>query len=175
MMDWREFINDLHARTKRKLMEELLFSKNDEFVSTNLWEIEDNQAYVHVGYYFGRRDEDEWTEIRTQMVSRIKVMEDPLGLIRGHTIDGVDFVQSAVDKYKMVDRELRQMLYVLMMATCGPPPRVTEMTSLKFINSIMGPRDIFVVGGQVMFVTEYHKSQSIMKKLKVYLYEGNNI
>jgi len=110
---------------------------------------------------------DDWSKYRRAMLEWNLRAEDPYGLIVGNYDDGVAFQQTAVDEYKRKDQDFRDLLYIGMLGTCGPPPRTTEMTSLKYINSDLGKRNIFILGGQIMFVTEYHKSQGIMKRQKV--------
>ena len=170
MPDWKRFLHELTAKAEDTLATGLLFRSDGTLPNCNLWEIEDNQALTHVGYYFGRRDNDEWKTVRIELLQRIEEMNDLYGLIERDTENGGAFVQVAVDEYKRVEKEFREMLYILMLVTCGLPPRVTEMTSIKYMNLREGSRNIFVMGGQVMLVTEYHKSQSIMKKQKALPY-----
>ena len=170
MTDWKRFLHELMLKAEEKLGRVLLFRADGTLPNFNLWEVEDNQALTHIGYYFGRRDEEEWTRVRKEMLQRNRDRGDRYGLIERDNHNGRAFVQAAVDEYKRVETEFREMLYILMLGTCGPPPRVTEMTSIKYMNSREGSRNIFVMGGQVMLVTEYHKSQSIMKKQKVLPY-----
>ena len=54
------------------------------------------------------------------------------------------------------------------MPTLGLSGRGTEMTSLRYINTMEGDRSIYVEDGQLMFITEYHKSMALMKEVKVY-------
>jgi len=78
--------------------------------------------------------------------------QDPHGLIDDDGEDGAMFVPAAVGKYQALDREFRELLYILVLATGGAPPRGTEMASLKYMNTQHGTRNIFISGGQVMFV-----------------------
>ena len=65
-----------------------------------------------------------------------------------------------------MDRFL-EVLYIVVLITCGLPGRTKEMTSLKFVNTMNGDRNFLLEDGQFMFVTEYHKSQAIMDIPKV--------
>ena len=67
---------------------------------------------------------------------------------------------------RKVDR-FRELLLLCMHLTGGQPARGTEMTTLRFKNGYLQDRNIFVMHGQMVFVTRYHKSQSQMDKPKV--------
>jgi hypothetical protein len=54
-----------------------------------------------------------------------------------------------------------------MMFTCGLSGRGTEMTSLRWMNTMDGDRSIYIEDQQLMFVTEYHKSMALMDDQKV--------
>ena len=54
-----------------------------------------------------------------------------------------------------------------MMFTCGLSGRGTEMTSLRWMNTMDGDRSIYIEDHQLMFVTEYHKSMALMDDQKV--------
>ena len=60
-----------------------------------------------------------------------------------------------------------KVLYIATVTTCGISGRTTETTSLKFVNTMNGDRNMYLEDGQFMFVTEYHKSQAIMDIPKV--------
>jgi hypothetical protein len=51
-------------------------------------------------------------------------------------------------------------MFIVMHITGGQPARGTEITGLRFANSSLRTRNIFVYDGQLMFVIFYHKSQS---------------
>lgn len=172
MRVWKDFLFGLVEKVELRLAKELMFRKDGRLPDFNLWNLKDDQGMINVGYYLGRRDDREWSMARKDMLSWNSSMEDPYGLIVEETEDGIRFEKTGVDEYKRMDREFRMWLYILFLGTCGPPPRTTEMTSLKFMNSIFGTRNIFVTGGQVMFVTEYHKSEAITKRQKVSLLKG---
>jgi len=55
---------------------------------------------------------------------------------------------------------------VIMTLTCGQFGRGTEITSLLYMNTMDTNRNILIEDGQVMFVTEYHKSLAVMDDVK---------
>jgi len=60
---------------------------------------------------------------------------------------------------RKIDR-FRKLLLFCMHLTGGQLARGTEMRTLYFKNSYLQDRNIFVMHGQIVFVTRYHKSQS---------------
>ena len=167
MYAWKQFLFQIIDMAEDILIKGLLFRTDGSLPDFNLWENQDDMSSMIAGYYFGRKEVDDWSKYRRAMLEWNLRAEDPYGLIVGNYDDGVAFQQTAVDEYKRKDQDFRDLLYIGMLGTCGPPPRTTEMTSLKYINSDLGKRNIFILGGQIMFVTEYHKSQGIMKRQKV--------
>jgi hypothetical protein len=53
-----------------------------------------------------------------------------------------------------------ESLLLLMHMTGGGPPRGTEMSTLQFANTHIRHRNVFFLGGEMLFVTSYHKGQS---------------
>lgn len=73
----------------------------------------------------------------------------------------------AVRRYlREIDRFLEQ-LFFLAHVTGGQPARGTEIASARFRNSFMQDRNIYVMDGQVVFVSRYNKTQSQWDKPKV--------
>lgn len=60
---------------------------------------------------------------------------------------------------RKIDR-FRELLLFCIHLTGGQPARGIEMTTLRFKNGYLQDRNIFVMHGQMVFVTRYHKSQS---------------
>jgi len=60
-----------------------------------------------------------------------------------------------------------ELLLFVVHTTGGQPARGTEITSCRHRNGFLQDRNIFVMDGQVVFVTRYHKSQSLFDAPKV--------
>ena len=67
---------------------------------------------------------------------------------------------------RRVDAFLELLLFAMHTAG-GQPARGTEVTTMRHRNGFMQDRNVFVVDGQAMFVTRYHKSQSQWDRPKV--------
>ena len=81
--------------------------------------------------------------------------------------DAMTVSQTGKDSYTKWDHQFRELLCMLMMLTCGLSGRGTEMTSLRWMNTMDGDRSIYIEDSQIMFITEYRKSMSLMDDQKV--------
>ena len=89
------------------------------------------------------------------------------GKMMKNTRDDLSFNPTVVQSYEEWDVRFRRILLLLLIFTCGLSGRGKKMTSLKYMNTIIGDRGLLLQGGQFMAVSEYHKSQVIMDALKV--------
>jgi len=163
--DWIRFLEDLLAVTEEILSKRLMF-KNDGSIPEVDLDITDDPSNHEAGHYFVLDRQDAWKNARSRMIESLgnsdcwnKMIE-----VQG---DGLNFLKAGVDEYEMWDNKFRELLAILMMISCGLSGRGTEMTSLRYINTIEGDRSIYIEDGQVMFVTEYHKSMALMDDVKV--------
>jgi hypothetical protein len=162
MDDWKSFVRDLLEEAEVMLANQLLFQSNGSLPDVNIWEVQDDHRQLKMGYYFASERSGGWDGARKQMGEWIRKAKDPMGLMGDEDEDGVQgFVQTAVDKYNALDVSFRIVLYLLILFTAGSPPRGTEMTAMKFMNSRDGERDIKATLGRMMIVTTYHKSIGI--------------
>lgn len=72
-----------------------------------------------------------------------------------------------VRKYIRGVDAFRELLLFAMHTTGGQPARGTEMTAMRHRNGFLQDRNVFVIDGQAVFVTRYHKSQSQWDSPKV--------
>lgn len=72
-----------------------------------------------------------------------------------------------VRQYLQQVARFRELLLGCVHIEQGQPGRGSEITTIRFRNGVVQDRNIFVVGGAVMTVVRYHKSQSQWDKLKV--------
>ena len=78
------------------------------------------------------------------------------------------FLTAGMDEYTRADIEFRELILLAINWTDALTGRGTEMLSLLFKNKMSAGRNVVVHDGQIMIITEYHKSQAIMDALKVY-------
>lgn len=72
-----------------------------------------------------------------------------------------------MDESNALDTKFRILLFLVVLFLSGGPPRGTESTSLKYMNTREGQRNVFVFLGMTMTIAEFHKSQGITMQQKV--------
>ena len=160
-----DFIHELLKCAEEIMSEYLLFEQDGNIPEFDLSQI-DNPSMHDAGYYFGLRQTNAWIKARTRMIQRIRVAKLEHEMF-DHLGDAIEISEQAKDKYNKYDQQFREILALLMMFTCGLSGRGTEMTSLRWQNTMDGDRSIYVEDGQIMFITEYHKSMALMDDQKV--------
>lgn len=159
------FIHELLNVAEGIMGKDLLFQQDGDMPEFDL-EVTDNPSKHDAGYYFALRESDAWNKARVKMVQRIQKAQ-LMGEWFENMGDRMDISEVAQNNYSQKDEQLREILAVLMMFTCGLSGRGTEMTSLRWMNTMDGDRSIYIEDKQLMFVTEYHKSMALMDNQKV--------
>ena len=129
-------------------------------------EVTDNPGKHDAGYYFALRESDAWNKARVRMIQRIQKAQ-LVGDWFENMGDGMDISKVARDNYAQKDEQFHEILALLMMFMCELSGWGTEMTSLRWMNTMNGDRSIYIEDHQLMFVTEYHKSMALMNDQKV--------
>ena len=65
-----------------------------------------------------------------------------------------------------MNKFLKNML-ILMNVMCEQSERDTKINSLCYKNTMKENRNVLIEDGQVMFVSEYHKSMAIMNDVRM--------
>jgi hypothetical protein len=72
----------------------------------------------------------------------------------------IEWRPRAVQRYlKLLDRFL-ELLCLAVHITSGQPARGPELLSVRWRNSVLQDRNLYIIAGQVAIVTRYHKTQS---------------
>ena len=79
------------------------------------------------------------------------------------------FSMSKVREYRQAGERFKKLLLVVVYIYYRPPVQGEEIMSIRFQNGFLQARNIYVVDGRVVFVTRYHKSQTLFGELKVIL------
>jgi hypothetical protein len=161
---WIEFVQGL-LETVEGLLSQQLFMEDGELPAINL-NVMDDPSNHDAGHYWVLDEENAWQKARSRVAQCLKTSDrwDRLVDVEG---DGLLWNAAGVYEYEGMDTKLRELLAILMMIVCGLSGRGTELTSLRYVNTIDGDRGIYVEDGQIMFITEYHKSMALMDDLKV--------
>ena len=165
LSDWKRFVKELLESAEELLCKELLFHKEVEMKEVDMTVIDDPSNH-EAGHYFALDEKDAWSTARHMLLSSLRDSGKWESMIEMEG-DGLSFLKGGVDEYENRDNKFRELLAILMMISCGLSGRGTEMTSLRYINTMDGDRGIYIEGGQMMFVTEYHKSMALMDDVKV--------
>jgi hypothetical protein len=78
-----------------------------------------------------------------------------------------DWKWGGVRAYLKQVRKFEELLLLLAHFTGGQPSRGPEITGLRLVNGINRDRNVFVIDGEVVLVTQYHKSQAHFDAPKV--------
>ena len=149
------------------LGKQLLFSHDGNIPEVNLYTV-DNPGNHDAGHYFVLDEADAWKKLRQRMMNRLKESRFWVKIVEVEG-DGIDFFKAGVDEYESLDAKFREYLAIMLIVSCGLSGRGTEMTSLKYMNTIERDHSFYIEDGQIMFITEYHKSMALMDEVKVYL------
>jgi hypothetical protein len=160
-----EFIHEMLNTAEGIMAKHLLFQGDGDIPEFDL-NVIDNPSKHDAGYYFALRESDAWNKARVRMMQRIQKAK-----LEGEWFenmgDAMEISEVARDSYSKWDEQFREILALLMMFTCGLSGRGTEMTSLRWMNTMDGDRSIYIEDQQLMFVTEYHKSMALIDDQKV--------
>ncbi|KAG8674011.1 hypothetical protein FPOAC1_007330 [Fusarium poae] len=74
---------------------------------------------------------------------------------------------AGIRKYLKLVKRFEEFLLLLAHITGGQPSRGEEITGLRLINGINRDRNIFIIDGKVVLVTQYHKSLAHFDSPKV--------
>ena len=141
-----------------------MFRSDGWLLKVNLHELKrDNLSWKKAAYYFAMNEQEILDEGRRYVFEKLmqskaknKIYYIENGLLK--------FYKARVDKYKSGLKKFKLVVYILIMLTFGQTGRGTEPISL--LNSIWG---IYILDGQVMTVTKYHKLMVLIDILNAYI------
>lgn len=161
---FKRMAQDMVTEVEDMLWQELLWvpEKGDRF-RTRLDLIRDDVTFTRRGMSFVTHGDNnldkglQWVLNRMLQRREGRLMRDNAG----------EWDTRRVRQYLRQVRRFLELLLVAVHMTSGQPGRGTEVTTMRFRNSVLQDRNVFVVDGQVMTVVRYHKSQSQWDKPKV--------
>ena len=165
MNEWKEFANELISSAEEILSHRLLFLEDGSLPEVDL-NVVDDPSNHEGGHYFVLDEADAWKKGWRAVIKNLRKSEHLEKVVEVHG-DEIEFLKAGVDEYEADDTKFRELLAIIMMITCGLSGRGSEMTSLQYINTMEGDRSIYIEDGQMMFITEYHKSMALTDEVKV--------
>lgn len=148
------------------LAKRLLFRRDGTLPSVDLYSYNDNARNRQAGHYFALDSSNAMKKAQARMMKALRDSPNWRKMME-NSGDDLSFNDAAVKSYEDWDVQFRRILLVLLCLTCGLSGRGTEMTSVKYMNTVVGDRGLLLKGGQFMAIGDYHKSQAIMDALKV--------
>jgi hypothetical protein len=122
--------------------------------SIEVAKIADTASNSKAGYYFGEDDRNVFERFdffAERLRSETNLFSRQSGEFRLNTV-------AARESLGKCDRLLKHMMLVFHLLS-GQPARATELLSIRYRNTLLHGRNIFVHGGALMTVTAYSKSQ----------------
>lgn len=148
------------------LAKRLLFRRDGTLPFFDLYSYKDNARNRQAGHYFALDESDAVKKAQGRMMKALR-KSGKWNMMMENTGDDLNFNPAAVKSYNEWDVRFRRILLVLSCLTCGLSGRGPEMTSLQYMNTLTGDRDLLLKAGQFMAIAEYNKTQAITDALKV--------
>jgi superfamily II DNA helicase RecQ len=126
--------------------------------------IQDDVTFSQRGYSFLSRPDNELSGSLEETLT--KMMGSPYGRKLRNAQNSAWQPKAARRYLRQVEKFLEFLLF-LTHVTSGQPARGSEITTARHRNGYMQDRNLFVIDGQVVFISRYHKSQAMWDKPKV--------
>jgi hypothetical protein len=162
MTAFKVLIKDV-IRDTEGIVRKLLFLTTIEVPDINPYEFSDDQTVHDNGHYFALEQARFIRDGKVTMFTNLLANRpDIVARMVGCQFSSID----AKEYSRQLDKFLVQ-LALLFIWTSGRTGRGREMLSIIFYNKPSALRNLFVLNGQFMVATGYHKSQSITDREKV--------
>ena len=159
---FKRFVREMISETEDKLWKEVLWTTKEDRFSIALESLKDDVTFTMRGKSFVNHEENGLKSKQEWLLRRF-ASEQKLWRLR----KGGRWVHREVRRYLRTIDRFRELLLLIIHICGGQPARGSEITAIRFRNGFMQDRNIFVIHGQVVIVTRYHKSQSQWDKPKV--------
>ena len=164
MEDLRSMVHDMIRDTEDILWDDLMWMDKSQRFVMDLEKIEDdisankryNSFVSHEPNAFSSKTE--WMLQRMIMAPKSRQLRDE---------ERECWVMSRVKAYGRQIKRFLELLLALIHMTAGQPARGEEITPIRHQNGFLQDRNIYMLDGQVMVVTRYHKSQALFGAPKV--------
>ncbi|KAK4947069.1 hypothetical protein LTR66_014220 [Elasticomyces elasticus] len=159
---FKEMIHGVVTEAERVLWEDVMHTGLGERFVIPLDDIEDDVTFTKRGYSFVSRAGNGLSAGLDWMVGKLtKSVEGQRLRVNGR------WQPRAVRQYIRRVNSFLELLLFLVHTTGGQPARGTEITTARHQNGFLQDRNVFVMDGQVVFVSRYHKTQSLWDKPRV--------
>src|SRR6186713_1535079 len=169
MGEFKGMVHGLKTETKRILMQELMFLKDDEQAPKIDWiKLRDDPRNKEFGWNF-IKDERNRLEVNGEewLIDRIG---KNIGLRKKFIKRGPNFNwdRGRIEEYMAQVTAFRERILILTHICGGQPSRGPEILSIRHSNTVKGlHRNIFIENGLMVFVSRYHKGYNISGDVKI--------
>lgn len=162
MADIQQMVADLTHDTENMLWDELMFKEeNDARFIIPLHKIEDDLTFTQRGKSFIHRNSLDGREM--EMLTDIVD-----GHRKGEFLDSKgQWKWDRIQRYRKAATKWLGSVQVLIHMASGQPSRGEEINGLRLVNGITRDRSVFVIDGEVVLITQYHKSLAHFDSPKV--------
>ncbi len=164
---WKPFVKDILNAAEEILATHLLFLREKSVPLIDLYQYVDDPNLMDAGYWFARKDESAWKNARKYVLDNLRGNNDEWDGLVELQPDGITWREDGVQIYEGWVEKFLELVLLAFNICCGLNGRGREMTSVQYMNTMNSPRHILVEDGQIMIVTDYHKSQTLMEDVKV--------
>ena len=169
MAEFRGMVAQLQQATRRALLEDLMFAKDERDVPTVPWQhLYDDPSNNEAGWSFVRDQRSKLPlEGKDWLHERIGSRKDLRErFVRVGSASGID--RERMRDWLRQVAAFRGKLLALMHMTGGQPARGPEILSVRHRNTVQGGhRNLFIEDGMVVFVTRYHKGYEVKGDVKI--------
>jgi len=161
---WRRFPGDILKVAEKVLSRELLFQESDTVESLNPYILEPNEGCMDNMYWFGN------SVIGHADTARNTIIKNLGNRVRNMIVqqDGVMMWKPQIlTQYRISQNKFREYMLICFNILGGLTGRGPEILSVKYRNSVNMDRHLIIRDGQVVLVTQYHKSQNVTDAIKV--------
>ncbi|KAK5111071.1 hypothetical protein LTR85_012290 [Meristemomyces frigidus] len=159
---WSRDMKVLRLHGKPIVVERFREMIHGERFTVPLDEIEDDVTFTKQGFSFVHRPENRLSQGSDWTIARLMAHEEGQKL----RTNGKWHHRQVRQYLRRIDAILELLLF-LVHTTGGQPARGTEITTARHRNGFLQDRNVFVMDGQVVFVSRYHKTQSLWDKPRV--------
>lgn len=161
---FKTMVHNILQEAEDLLWQDLMFTEEKEARFTiDLMKIIDDMSTTKLGSSFITDHRNHLGEGFQFILTQIQGSEK----LRKLMLSGKSLNKAGVKQYRKQVKRFQEYLFMLIHITGGQPARGTEISSILRRDSMVSDRNIFVLGGQVCVITQYHKSMAITDQEKV--------
>ena len=173
----RTLVQELIREGETLLWQKLLFTEDSEhWIQPNLSQINEhlslgssaaNTAFLSMNNEEKVQQSLEF--VKQRLLANAQAKEAMLATSGSSSISSRRSIlrDSGVRQYKAHLREFLNKLFTLVHITGGAPARGTEIGSVRHRDGLTVDRNLFIIQGRVVFITQYHKGMLLSDKMKV--------